>query len=526
MSVLAGCGGGGGGEQAAQTEISTHAIAFAAASVEAPTPAPQVFTVTFGSDIAHLAVIHSGDAVAGVTSTLNGRTAQVTVQPASPATLGAGPFVGAVAVTGYTCADATCTKLSAGSTSTVAVKYQVSAFVQRVAPYVAVAGASDTVVIRGLGLQAFGVQGVSFGNVAATSFTVDGATQIRATHPALAAGTYPVHLSAPNHEGEIPSHATLVVVDPIAYTATALNHPTAPTVVNNLIYDAERRALLMVDNAGGGSVVRYSYASGAWSAPVGATADIRDVALSVDGTQLYGITAGAVTPIDPVTLALGTPIAAPSLVSGAFLKNIVVGNDDVALITTGISGSTLTSGYVYSPRAATVVANNVSLSNATPRMAANGTLAFASQGDPSITTELSVSRYTTSTGQLTSAGVSLRQNEIPPAVDRAANRLVLNGSRVYSVADTLNPFGTLPATTQAVVLKPDGTRAYTYDSASNSIVVYDTTVDRDEAALTPLGSVTAFAAPGGSVKMAITPDGGTLFMAGTSQIVVQPTPAL
>lgn len=529
VSLLAGCGGGSGGEDATRTEISTNAISFSAAAPNAATPASQVFTATFGSDIAHLAVVHSGDAVAGVTSTLNGRTAQITVEAPSPATVGPGAYVGAVAVTGYTCADATCAKLSAGSTSTVAVSYQVSPVVQLVTPYVAVAGVSDSVVIRGIGLRRFNVQGVRFGDTAATTFTLSAnGTEIRATYPALAAGTYTIHLDAPNHQGEIPSTATLVVLDPVAYAAATLSYPAAPSELRRLIYDAERSALVAVTDTAGGTIIRYAYAGGAWGAPIAAAAGLRDVALSTQGTQLYGITATAVTPIDPVTLAPGTAVTAPSLPADSFLKNIVVGSDDRALITTGIGTSTATTGYVYDPPTATVLHNGVPLNNATPVMAANGGTAILSQGDPTLTTDLAVYVYTTADNSFGASTTLLRQNAVAPAIDRAVTRVVLNGQRVYGVvSNELALFGTLPDTTAAVVLKPNGTRAYTYDPTAGGIVTYDISVDRDEAAYVALGAATPLAGdPGSGVKMIISPDGGTLFFAGSGQIVVQPTPAL
>src|SRR5690606_30408882 len=132
IGLLAGCSGGSGGDDATRTEISTNEIRFRASGPSAGTPAAQEFTVTFGEDIAHLAVVHNGDAIASATSVLNGRTARVTVVPAEPSSIGPGPFAGAVAVTGYTCADATCSRMSAGSTATVTVDYQISPAVQAV----------------------------------------------------------------------------------------------------------------------------------------------------------------------------------------------------------------------------------------------------------------------------------------------------------------------------------------------------------------------------------------------------------
>jgi hypothetical protein len=316
FGLLAGCGGGGGGGDDAPVQISTNAITFGAASPASDAPAAQSFTATFGKDVVQLAVIHSGDAIASATSVTNGRSAEITVTPATPSTVGPGAFQGAVAVTGYTCADTTCSRLAAGSTATVLVNYQISPLLQSVAPYVGTAGVSDTVLIRGQGLRAFNISGVRFGATAATTFTVNAAgTEIAATYPALAAGSYVIHLDSTNHTGEIPSNVALRVLDPVAYTATTLDYPASTTALRSLFFDFERQTLLTVTDTGGGSILRYSYAGGAWGAPTQAANGYLDAALSADGTQLFAISPTAVIPVDPVTLAAGTGVAAPSLSS-------------------------------------------------------------------------------------------------------------------------------------------------------------------------------------------------------------------
>jgi len=525
MALLAGCGGGSGGDESTGTKISTNAITFKANAPDAATPAAQVFTATFGSDIAHLAVVHSGNAVNNVTSTLNGRTATITVQPATPSVVGPGAFVGAVAVTGYTCADPTCSKLAAGTTSTVSVSYQISPVVQLVTPYVETAGVADEVVLRGLGFNSFNVQTVRFGDVAATSITAVSPTEIRATHPALPAGSYPVRLVATNFDGDITTNATMVVVDPPAYAATTLSYPTAITDVRRLIYDAERRALLVVTDAGGGSIVRYPYTGSAWGAPTEVTVSLNDVALSAKGTMLYGISPTALVPVDPVTLVSGTAVTAPSLATGAFLKNIVVGNDDVGLITTGINSSTSTAAYLYFSSANAVIQQSSTYNNATPAMAANGTGAYLIQGDPTLANDVPGAKYATATNSFTNAATILRQNTVAPVIARTTNRFILNGTRVYDASESL--LGHLPNATTALVLKPDGTRAYVYDTSAGGIYVYDISVDRDEAYYSPLGAAVPLAGdPGSNPKMIISPDGRTLFLAGRSRVVVQPTPAL
>jgi hypothetical protein len=145
------------------------------------------------------------------------------------------------------------------------------------------------------------------------------------------------------------------------------------------------------------------------------------------------------------------------------------------------------------------------------------------QGDPALTSAPAVFRYTASTQTFSSAGVALNQNDVAPALDRAATRVVLNGTNVYDSGYQL--LGTLPATTLAVVVRPDATRAYTLDSAASQILSFDLTASPAGAAFPQVGSATAPAGdPGSGVKMAISADGGTLFLAGSNQIVVQPSP--
>ena len=322
---------------------------------------------------------------------MNGRTAQITVEPTAPATIGPGAFTGAVAVTGYTCADPTCSKLSAGSTSTVAVNYQVSPAVQLVAPvcgHLPAFRTASSSAASASGASTF--TGVRFGDTAATAFTCfecDGISRD-------ASGPHGGHVYRSSRLLESPGRHSIErdaggAVDPVAYAATTtLTYPVATTDARRLVYDAERRALVLVTDAAGSPIIRYAYDNGAWSAPVNVAGRCRDAALSTDGTQLYGITSTAVTPIDPITLALGTAVTAPSPPANSSLKNIVVGNDDRALITNGIASSTATAGYLYDPVTAAVVSNGVALNNATPTMAANGATAIVSQGDPTLTADI------------------------------------------------------------------------------------------------------------------------------------------
>jgi hypothetical protein len=299
--------------------------------------------------------------------------------------------------------------------------------------------------------------------------------------------------------------------------------------VRSLVYDAERRALLVVTDAAGGLIARYVFDGSAWGAPTSTTfADAQGIALSTNGTQLFGISRTAVTPIDAAALTVGTAIAAPSLPTDSFLKSLAVDNFNRTVITTGINGTTATTGYVFIAPISTVALSGLSLNNGTVAGNASGVRLLLVQGDPTATADLPVYAFAASSGSFVTTSASIRQNTIEPVQDRGGLRTVLNGTKVYSstTGAELTLIGTLPDTTLAVTVRPDGARAYTLDSAAGGILAFDISAAVTNAgAYTPLGAAVPLAGdPGGGIKMTISPDGGTLFLAGSTQVVVQPAP--
>jgi hypothetical protein len=80
--------------------------------------------------------------------------------------------------------------------------------------------------------------------------------------------------------------------------------------------------------------------------------------------------------------------------------------------------------------------------------------------------------------------------------------------------------GNLPETPASVAVSRDGRTVYLLRSA-DTVVPYDIAVANTFTAGSPL---TLTAAPGANPKMTIAPDGDTLFVAGDSNIVIQPLP--
>ena len=398
--------------------------------------------------------------------------------------------------------------------------------VDAVAPYVATTGRADQVIIRGAGLTALTAADVLFGSTPADSITSVSASEIKANHPALSAGSYLVRVQ--NNSGLNRSTGTLVVVDAPNYSATTLAYPNATAKeIAALVYDAERKALLVgVDypaDRSGNELLRYPFTSSWGAATPKSIANLRDAALTVNGTQLLAVSDDAVTHIGAATLATGTVTNAPFSAT-TYFRNIGVANDGYALLTTSQTGSSSPPIYRYpvSNPAFALYGSNDAPNLATSADASR--VVFGKNGSGPQTPLY----YNASTGLL-----YYSTNFTPPvstwALDRSASRVILKPDPLNSaypqVRDaTFAYLGALPSTTQAAVLNAGGTRAYTYDSSGN-LRTFDLTGALVSGIFPEIGSPgTSVANPGTGIKMVLSPDGGTLFMAGDSQVVIVPTP--
>lgn len=550
LLLLSACGGGSH-DSGATTTSSVSTLSFTAATPTSTTPGPQTFTASFSAGTVSLVINHDGPAISNVDYTLHGNTAEITVTPVSPATIGSGIFTSTIVITGYSCANTSCTQLAPGNAETITVTYTIPLNVRFVAPYVGTANKSESVVIRGQGFETFPVQDVQFNGMSATSFNVVNDTQIKATYPTLAAGSYAVTVLTPTiSAGPATSNASLVLQNAPSYTATTISYPNSTSQLQRLIYDAERQTLLVARTTSTSTteIDTFPY-SGSWnSGSSSAISGLADITLSTNGQQLLSLSQTDVSLLDPVNLTANTTTAVPALPTGDFYKSLAVTNNNNALVTSGYPGSTATPMYVYSITNETFTqpvgiptspVNTPSLNNSIPGISADGSLAVLAQGFSGAGAS---SIYTFSPATMSFAIVSnqtINQYVALPAVDRAGTTVVLNGTNVYR-PDFIVPtppivkitldftlLGTLPSTTLAVAISPDTTKAYTVDSSTSPPLLrtYDLTYNAAGGAFPQIGSGVSLAGdPGSDIQMTISPDGGTLFIAGTNQIVVQPTP--
>jgi hypothetical protein len=398
-----------------------------------------------------------------------------------------------------------------------------------VGPYVVPAGAGGNVIIRGRGFSALNSDSLSvqFNSTSALTAAVVSDTEIRATYPPLAAGSYSISVSS--GATSIPSRTALklVVIDPPAFPFTSIARPASAGWPENLIYDAERQALLFTDPTNN-RILRYALSDGGSTAsdtgsPVGS------IALSPDGTELIrAVPPRQLIRLNPVTLAVLSSVdILPSLRSDR-APALAFGNDGGAITSAAGSDGTL---YRYDmlTQAFTPISSQGDL---IPRpifaSADGGTLvlpypystAFAR---PAYT-------YSASTGALTARWVTSSWfTFVGMNVNRNASRIILADTSREQTAVYDREFkflGTLPSPGSGVavpfVLSPDGDFAYAYYSPEGRVRKFNISAP---GAITEVGSGSVvMPAKTAMSQMTISPDGGTLFLVGTTSVVITPTP--
>ena len=406
-----------------------------------------------------------------------------------------------------------------------------------VAPYVVTAGSGGKVILRGHGFSALSPESLSvqFNSTPALSATVVSDTEIRATHPPLAAGSYSIAVSS--GAASIPSRAALklVVMDPPAFPLTTIARPGRVGTPADLIYDAERRALLFTDSAND-KILRYALAEGG-STSLENLYRVGQIALSTDGTELVRASPwGQLVRHDPVTLAVlssvGPLVGSPDSIafandggaigSGTFLddRGMVVGRIfRYDMLTQAITPIASASYLRYRPLFASADGRTFALP-----------FLYGSATDTRVYT------YDASTRALVARPV------ITDALFRGL-RLSRNGSRIIlanflknttgyyppesptttTVYDAeFNALGTLPDGPTPFIPSPDGNFAYAYYSAEGRVRKFNI---GGPGGVTEVGSGSVVA-PAYTLmsEMTISPDGGTLFLAGQTSVVIAPAP--
>ena len=396
-----------------------------------------------------------------------------------------------------------------------------------VSPYVASTAVAGSVIIRGHGFA--GATAVSFGASSATAFAVVSDTEIRADYPALSAGSHSVSVEAGG--APLPTRASLVVVDVLPSSATpVMARPALSTIPAVLIYDAERAAVYLLDN-NANRIERYRFVAGTWTADsVSFTGSGDwDMALSPDGTELLKTGSGLITRFDPASMGEISVVPTTAALGGNSMGPIAFANDGHAI---GTLFAAPTNIYSYD-----MLTHLVTPLGIDPKWGQRDVVASGDGGKLVLAfrpTDLSgapIVTYDASTATLaTSPAVTTESNRV--TLSRTGARAVIRTNsipgttRVYDGSLVL--LGTLPSNIGRVVFSPDERYAYGYDIGARTIRKFDLDDPDGVGGFTEIGSGTAppglpttlLAAP----QLAISPDGGWLFVAGDANLVVMPAP--
>lgn len=390
-----------------------------------------------------------------------------------------------------------------------------------VAPYQAVSGVADEVVIRGFGFNSLTGATVSFGGSAATAATVLSDTEIRATHGPLTAGDYAVQVSGTNYS--VRSFATLKVSDTQTY-APVWNSGTVLGVVDNLFFDSSRKAVFFRNQSNfTGSVIKYQFNGIDWVLSAAANASIKygGVALTPDGSFFYAHAISKAVTVNSDDLTVDVLLDSNSALNNSF-KSAAFANNGMMLLTE--SAANWSRIYVYDmatndPTNLTALfTSSADNADRIAKASLDGSrVYFVDQS-----TSSPVMYYDASTGQLQTGTLSIQASAV--SVDKSANRLII-GNGVYD--SNLNLLGSLPSTILASVITGDSSTAYTFESDGNGVVFrkFDLTTPDGMGGFLEVGAgITLAGSQVVNPQMTISPDDATLFVVGQSDFMVQPVP--
>ena len=408
--------------------------------------------------------------------------------------------------------------------------------VNYVAPYIARANVAAEVIVRGENFTQFAPTSVEFGpgNVA-SAFTVDSNTQIRATHPALPAGSYEVRVV--DNARTAPSRAQLVVVEPPPFTLQSLQYPGGPGVTpTSLIYDAERSALLVgLMRSGLPRIARFAYA-GAWNLPTDVSVPSLNpgaftaAALSTDGSALFvayddtSVFQFALAELDPVTLGPTKVSRYPAEIEG---ESIAVANNGRAIIKSErlcCSSSYPVLSYNPLNSSLTVLQNPfVTLNAASVGGSGDGSTILVATDDSSSPLVTPLLRYDSEQGTLVDSTGDIESLSPRIVLNRRGTHMLvrdLNGLQLLLTAPPNTVVGTLVADTLDAAFSPTAEILFGYDN-TETLTAYDLTTG---APLVP--SLTIAGTGSGAALVTVSPDGSTVFVAGDQQLAVVPASLL
>jgi hypothetical protein len=387
--------------------------------------------------------------------------------------------------------------------------------VRLVAPHTELSGASAEVILRGSGLA--GASAVAFDASPASSFVVVSDTEIRATHAALPAGTARV-TAGPSAWLGLDLGTTFTVIDPVSLPSAAVS---SPSTKNALVYDDVRATVFA---ASPGVVERYRAASG-WARETLALPSVNDIALSPDGSLLLAVASTHLWNIDPDSFTLDpTPATTLTGYWATEPRRLAFANDGRAVL--------VDAGTAFAETATWDPLTGILFTRPYPNGFYDGAVGAPRDGrqvvllGSGLSPSQRIETYDAGTGTFIKSSVEMNGTGI--SMGRDATRVMV--TQLYGTPWILDPsyatLGGLAAACDAV-LAPDGTRAYTVDASTGRVRVFDLAAAPVAGYFPEIGTaggIAPAADPGSGVRVALSADGRTLFLAGSLRLVVFPLP--
>ena len=162
-----------------------------------------------------------------------------------------------------------------------------------ITPHFAYSDSEEEVIINGTGFSTNPVQNVMFGEFSAKSFSVVSDTEIRAIHPFLSSGTYPVIVQ--DSLEKLQTQAELTVITPPVFSSNS-TPVSMDGHFNKLLYEPVQQSFYILTDDNHGSVSgnvlrRYTYNGNNWdSTTIAINESVVDFTITKDGKQLLVLT--------------------------------------------------------------------------------------------------------------------------------------------------------------------------------------------------------------------------------------------
>lgn len=398
-------------------------------------------------------------------------------------------------------------------------------------PHVGYTSVSGNAIIRGHGFSDLTNPQVLIGVNPATYVTVISDSELHVGYSALAAGNYSVAVK--DAVTTMTSIAELVIVDTPSYSYTSI-----PRIGGNamLLFDPKRQVIYLSDSGTERELERYQFNGTSWDVSTTSLGSFGiNIALSNNFDKLIKLNQNDFSVIDPASFTVTDTIAFAGINSGSSPRSLSFSNEGRAIInTTADSVGTTVHSYNF------LNGGFMSLSDIPENGSPGATLTSSLDGSRVFLNinwyNYPASYYNASSGGLIETTTVTQGAEYGVSVDRTGSKIITNDTANSEVAvydGDINALGVLPplsglvassrATTFAI--SPDGTRAYAYLGDTQFLHVLDLTASDGSNGFLEIGSATFIPdGPTWITKMIISPDGGTLFLAGSDRLIVIPVP--